>query len=47
MHKNSDSVDNNYKYSSVCKNDQSIIYAWAMDAPKLVLPESKYLKQEK
>lgn len=34
-------VDGNspYKRAAVCKGVQSIIYAWAMDAPKLVLPE--------
>ena len=33
-------VDKNYKAGPVCKSEQSIIYAWALDAPKLVLPES-------
>jgi hypothetical protein len=38
MHKSEDS-DNKYKSGAVCRGSQNIIYAWAMDAPKLVLPK--------
>lgn len=30
-----------YKSGPVCRGGQSIVYAWAMDAPKLTLPEGK------
>jgi hypothetical protein len=36
-------VDKNYQAGPVCKSEQSIIYAWALDAPKLVLPESVFI----
>ena len=40
MHKDSNPETDQYKYGPVCSGEkQSIIYAWAMDAPKLVLPE--------
>lgn len=38
MHANGES-DNQYELGSVCSGKQDIIYAWAMDAPKLVLPK--------
>lgn len=34
-------TDSTYRKSSVCANGASILYAWAMDAPPLTLPEGK------
>lgn len=33
-----------YKHGPVCKGKQSIIYAWAMDAPELILPKDVAFK---
>lgn len=45
MHKDSNPETDQYKYGPVCSGEkQSIIYAWAMDAPKLVLPEDVAFK---
>ena len=30
-----------YKTGSICSGKQTIIYAWAMDAPELALPKGK------
>ena len=30
-----------FKSGPICRGDQSIIYAWAMDAPQLDLPKGK------
>lgn len=44
MHK-TDTVKDKYEQGPVCKNaKQSIIYAWAMDAPELALPKGLYSK---
>mgnify|MGYP000588515355 CR=1 FL=1 len=35
------STDSGYKKSPVCKTGARILYAWAMDAPPLKLPEGR------
>lgn len=34
------SDNDQFKVGPVCRQKQNIIFAWALDAPKLVLPES-------
>jgi hypothetical protein len=31
--------NNKFKMAPVCASDSEIVYAWAMDAPALILPE--------
>ena len=39
--------DGNYKKGPVCSSGQSILYAWALDAPKLALPKGKLINKKK
>lgn len=41
---NSESSDNGYKSAPICRGQSSILFAWAMDAPKLVLPKDVAFK---
>ncbi len=36
-----DSNKQQYRSGPICRGEQNIMYAWAMDAPELDLPEGK------